>query len=136
MAPCISAEYLAELFHAAVQIDPYGAVRQSGAIRYFRTGHTLDKPQDQCLAIRVGEGPDRVEDCGRLDFVFGMSGSTAEILVPRVVYVIGVILDGILWHGMPVVVVRQIPSDRRRRPPKLSTSRSVESRRSAFKKTS
>jgi len=130
MALWVPAQYRAELLHAAMQIDSHGTVRHTGASRYFRTGQALDQSQDQCLSIGVGQAPDRIEDCGGRAFMFSTRASPAEIFVRRI------IREWILWHRTPVVVIRQIAGDRRQPTPKASDSRSVESRRSALKKTS
>jgi hypothetical protein len=90
-----------------MQIDPNRALRHSGACRYFRTGHTLDEPQDQCLPVGRGQASDRVEDCYGQVLKISASISGPDIASRRIIG------QSILWYRTPVVVVCQIAGDRR-----------------------
>src|SRR5579863_929140 len=90
-----------------MKIDPHGAVREPGSRGYFRTGHALDKPQDQSLSIGIGKVPDRVEDYGGWDFMISWGDSAVDFFAKRVVRQL------VRRRRTPVVVIGQIASDRR-----------------------
>ena len=75
------------------RLTRHRAVRHPRACRYFRTRHALDKPQDQCLPIGVGETPDRIEDGGGLAFAISFGDSALGFVVGRVIGQL------VLWHA-------------------------------------
>ena len=50
------AKNFAELLHAAMKIDADRTVREAGARGNFRTGHALNEPEDERLAVGFGQG--------------------------------------------------------------------------------
>jgi hypothetical protein len=90
-----------------MQIDPNRAVRHPSECCYLGAGHTLYKPQNQCLSVCSGQAPDSVENSGGRAFVIPASVSAPDIVVRRVLCKL------VLRRGTPVVVIRSISGNRR-----------------------
>jgi hypothetical protein len=88
-----------------MQIDPNRPVRPSGACRDLRTGHALDKAQNQCLPVCIRQAPYRFENLGGRAFMIPAAISAPDLVLRLV------IRQMILRRRMPVVVIRQIAGD-------------------------
>ena len=106
-------QFRANLLHAAMQINPNRAVRQSSARGYLWAGHALDKPQNQRLPVGIRQSLDYIENCDRRALIIFANTSMANTAAVDFAIVSTILPLTLrrqlnLRHGMPMIVIGPI----------------------------